>query len=201
MVEQVSVHQLVVTTREAGRPTPPVSVAWQRDCCREHCVHQATAFGRPPRPSTTTGAKQSVLTGPDSMDRRHVTVAIFNTSPDTVDLLRVVLEQAGFVVVSAFTYELRDGKVDVESFVRQHRPKVIVYDVAPPYEANWHLFQALSTMPSLRSCHFVVTTTNVARLREVAGSSQDLHEIVGKPLDLHEVVQAVVEAAHQRLAR
>ena len=136
------------------------------------------------------------------MSGKPVVVAVMNTSPDTIQLLRTPLEKAGFTVVSALTYELRDdGVVDLESFVRQHDPKVVVYDVAPPYEANWRLFEHLSSTSVLRSAFFVVTTTNVAQLRKVAGSDQDLHEIVGKPLDLEEVVSAVVEAAHQRPVR
>jgi DNA-binding response OmpR family regulator len=135
------------------------------------------------------------------MSGKPVVVAVMNTSPDTIQLLRTPLEKAGFTVVSAMTYELRDGVVDLESFVRQHDPKVVVYDVAPPYEANWRLFEHLSSASVLRSAFFVVTTTNVAQLRKVAGSDQDLHEIVGKPLDLEEVVSAVVEAAHQRPVR
>jgi hypothetical protein len=50
----------------------------------------------------------------------HV-VAIFNTSEDTTELLRIVFENAGFVVVTAFTNQLRDGKVELEAFMRQHQ--------------------------------------------------------------------------------
>ena len=89
-------------------------------------------------------------------------VAVFNTSEDTTDLLRIVLEQAGFVVVTAFTNALRDGKIDFESFMRQHQPCVIVYDIAVPYEQNWKLFQHFRESPACRGVHFVVTTTNAA---------------------------------------
>ena len=39
-------------------------------------------------------------------------VAIINTSPDTVDLLRQVLQRAGFLVVSCYTFDIRDGRLD-----------------------------------------------------------------------------------------
>ena len=123
-----------------------------------------------------------------------IVVAVFNTSPDTVDLLRIVLERAGFVVVAAFTYELRDGDVDVEAFCRQHQPAAAVYDIALPYDANWRLFQHIRSLDALRHTKFVVTTTNEAQVRKIAGPEQELFEVVGKPYDLGLIVEAVKKA-------
>jgi CheY-like chemotaxis protein len=119
------------------------------------------------------------------------TIAVFNTSEDTTDLLRFVLEHAGFIVVTAFTNLLRDGKVDFEGFMRQHQPRVIVYDVAIPYDVNWRLFEHFRGSPACRDVGFVVTTTNEHQLRKLSGTCEELHEIIGKPYDLDEVVRAV----------
>ena len=104
------------------------------------------------------------------------------------------MEHAGIVVVSAMTHEIRDGEVDLETFVRQHDPKVIIYDIAPPYEANWLLFQHICNMPALKGRHFIVTTTNERHVRGLAGVNQPLFEIVGKPYDLELLAAAVIEA-------
>ena len=125
------------------------------------------------------------------MDQQPTVVAVFNTSPDTVDLLRFVFERAGFVVVSAFTYELRDGDVDLEAFCRQHAPRIVVYDIAPPYEANWRLFLHFRNAEVLQSVEFVITTTHEAHVRKLAGPDVELYEIVGKPYDLDRVVERV----------
>ena len=122
---------------------------------------------------------------------RPPVVAVFNTSPDTVDMLRIVLEQAGFVVMGLYTYEARDGKIDLEMLFRQHDPAVVIYDIAPPYDKNWREFQHMCTMPALAKRKFLVTTTNMNRVREVTDNPPEMFEIVGKPYDLGIIVEQV----------
>jgi CheY-like chemotaxis protein len=131
--------------------------------------------------------------------RTHV-VAVFNTSEDTTDLLRIAFENAGFVVVTAFTNHLRDGKLELEAFMRQHQPRVIVYDIAIPYEQNWRLYQHLRSAPACQGVSFVLTTTNVRHVRQLAGA-EEIHEIVGKPYDLDEIVGAVRQAGAESVPR
>ena len=129
------------------------------------------------------------------------TVAIINSTPDIVDLLRISVEQAGFVAVTSLTFEIRDGHVDVEHFIEQHQPTVIVYDIAPPYEANWQLFQHVAAMPVMQDRQFVLTSTNAHHVEKLAGNRHEVYEIVGKPLDLGRIVHAVKEAARARPVR
>jgi DNA-binding NtrC family response regulator len=128
-------------------------------------------------------------------------VAVINTTEDIVDLLRIWIERAGFVVVSALTPEIREGEVDLERFMDQHDPIVVVYDIAPPYEANWRLFQHNASLPSMAGRQFVLTTTNARHVADLAGLHQSVYEIVGKAQDLDRVVQAVKEASRARPSR
>jgi CheY-like chemotaxis protein len=130
-----------------------------------------------------------------------VVAAIFNTSPDIVDLLRRALEPAGIVTVFALTHQMRDGAVDVQSFVRQHNPSVIVYDIAPPYEANWQLFQHVCNMEAVRDRPVVLTSVNARHVEKLAGFNERVYEVVGKPFDLDQIVQAVKEAVRSRPTR
>jgi CheY-like chemotaxis protein len=120
-------------------------------------------------------------------------VAVFNTSEDTTDMLRQLFEHDGFVVVSAFTHQIRDGHVELEALVRQHRPDVIVYDIAIPYEQNWRLFENIRSSPACAGIPFVLTTTNEAQVRNVAGDAP-LLELVGKPYDLDRLLERVKAA-------
>lgn len=135
------------------------------------------------------------------MDKRATVAFVLNTSPDVVDLLRRALEQAGIVTVTGSTHEIRDGKIDFDSFIRQHNPDVILYDVAPPYDTNWKLFQHLSSTPGLLGRHFVLTTTNKAHVEKLVGRDQRVFEVIGKPADLGEIVRAVKEAGRSRPTR
>lgn len=125
-------------------------------------------------------------------------VAVVNTSPDTVELLRIVLEREGFVVVSMYTHQLREAKVNLETIVNQYAPRLIIYDIAPPYEKNWREFLITSSMPALKGINFIVTTTNARHVRDVAGAEQQVLEIVGKPYDLGVLVEAVRDATGVR---
>jgi CheY-like chemotaxis protein len=129
------------------------------------------------------------------------TVAVINTSHDIVEMLRLSLQHAGLVVVSALTHEIRDGHVDLERFVQQHQPAVVVYDLAPPYDANWQFCQHVRAMPALKDCQFVLTSTNPARVQALAGTDERIYEIVGVPYDLDQIIRAVKEALRARPSR
>lgn len=125
------------------------------------------------------------------MPERLPVVAVINTSPDTVELLRMLFEQSGFLVVTGLTYDIRDGRMNLEAFVRQHKPDVIVYDIAPPYDRNWAFFQHLRAADIFRSIPVVLTTTNKRSVRAFVSDAPEIHELVGKPYDLDDILQAV----------
>ena len=105
-------------------------------------------------------------------------------------------------MVSAFTHEVRDGTLGIESFIRQHDPRVIVYDIAPPYEASWRLFEHFQTLPVMAGRQFVITSPNAVQVAKVASKfKQPIYEVVGKPLDLTQLVRAVKEASRARPTR
>ena len=128
-------------------------------------------------------------------------VAVINSTPDIVDLLRLAVEKEGFVAVTALTFDIRDGKTDLDHLIQQHQPTVIVYDIAPPYDANWKLFQHVAAMPVMKGRQFVLTSTNRAHVEKIAGPQEHIYEVVGKPFDLAEIATAVKQAVRVRPSR
>jgi CheY-like chemotaxis protein len=124
-------------------------------------------------------------------------VAIFNTSDDTVDALRLVFEQHGFATVSAHIDDIKRGEVDFVDFVTAHDPQAIVYDIAPPYDHNWTFLRLLRNTDVLRGRPVVLTTTHKANLERLVGPT-DAIEIIGKPYDIEQVVSAVTRALETR---
>jgi hypothetical protein len=128
-------------------------------------------------------------------------VAIVNTNPDLVKILRYNLERAGFVVFEIHIEDIRLGAANVDSFLEQHDPKVIVYDIAPPYDMNWRFFDHLRSATGFRGRQFVLTSVNVRHAAEVVGNDESVYEILGEEHDVAEIVRAVKEASRVRQLR
>ncbi|HVX41712.1 MAG TPA: hypothetical protein VHB25_19280 [Gemmatimonadaceae bacterium] len=130
-----------------------------------------------------------------------IVVAVVNTNPDIVRLLRIELERAGFIVLVMHIEEIKRGEANVESFLRQHDPRVIVYDVAPPYDLNWRFLDHLRRSTLFGGRQFVLTSVNVERVRKIVGTDETVFEVAGEPQDLDQVLRAVREAARARPLR
>jgi CheY-like chemotaxis protein len=126
-------------------------------------------------------------------------VAVVNTNPDVVELLKARIERAGLVVLVLHIAEIRAG-LDVSTVLAQHDPRVVVYDVVAPYERNWRFLQHLRET-SFRDRMFVLTSPNAAALERVAGKDEKIYEVLEDTADIDAIVQAVREAARARETR
>ena len=125
-------------------------------------------------------------------------VAVINTNDDVVEMLRMAIEQAGFVVVSAHADAIKRAQTSLTDFVKLHRPSVIVFDLVPPYDSNYRFVEHLRKTDVLAGCQFVLTSTNPARAQELAGTADEIFEVIGKPYDLERIIRAVKEASRAR---
>jgi DNA-binding response OmpR family regulator len=118
------------------------------------------------------------------------TIAVFNSSEDTVELLRTALEAEGFQTVVGHIPDVKKGEIDLIDFINHHTPAVVVYDISPPYDANWRFLRLVRSSEPMQRRQFVITTTNKPVLERLVGDNEAL-EIIGKPYDLRRVVDAV----------
>jgi DNA-binding NarL/FixJ family response regulator len=123
-------------------------------------------------------------------------VAVINTNPDVVELLKARIEAAGFVVLVIHIADIRKG-LDLAAVLAEHDPKVIVYDVVAPYERNWRFLQHLRES-SLKGRQFVLTSPNARALGQRIGRDDTVYEILEDGSDIDAIVQAVREAARAR---
>lgn len=121
-------------------------------------------------------------------------VVILNTTPDTIALLREVVEDEGWSAVGDFIVDFRQGRKDIGAFFQEHQPHAVIYDLAIPYQENWQfLVETVVPASGHTHKHFVLTTTNKRALEQIVGSTPAL-ELIGRPFDLDEIIQAVRRA-------
>jgi CheY-like chemotaxis protein len=79
-----------------------------------------------------------------------ITVALFNSNSEVLELLREALQVSGYAAVIAHVEEVKRGRLDMIQFVEEHQPEVIVYDVAPPYDSNWTFLRLMMSSDVMR---------------------------------------------------
>jgi DNA-binding NtrC family response regulator len=124
-------------------------------------------------------------------------VAVVNSNEDTVEMLRVVLQQHGHESVTAHVDDIKRGKLDFPRFLLDHDPQAVIYDITPPYEQNWTFLAMLRRLDVMQGRAVVVTTTHKANLESLVGPTEAI-EIIGKPYDVAQVVAAVTRALESR---
>ena len=105
-------------------------------------------------------------------------------------MLRTALEGQGFHTVVGHIPEVKSGQLDLVEFIQDHAPVVIVYDISPPYEANWTFLRLVRSAEPVKARQFIITTTHTPALDNLVGETEAI-EIIGKPYDLQQVVDAV----------
>ena len=122
------------------------------------------------------------------------TVAIFNSSDDTVDMLSVLLTLRGYRAISGRADDVKSGELNFIDFLSAQKPHAVVWDIAPPYDRNWNFFALVRSIGPLQHCPIVLTTTHRHHLDSVAGQDTGAIEIVGKPYDIEVIVHAVTRS-------
>ena len=121
-------------------------------------------------------------------------ITVLNSSAETIEILKIALEEQGYAVSTGHVADVKKGQIDVIEFVAEHQPDVIIFDVAIPYEENWRFLRLLQSSEALKDVKWVITTTHKKRLEELVGECGEVYEVVGKPYDLIQITSAVKNA-------
>ena len=130
-----------------------------------------------------------------------IVVAVVNTNPELVRVLRVSLERAGFVTFAVHIEDIKTGEANVKSLLDEHNPRVVVYDLAPPYDVHWRFLDHLRKSTDFKDRRFVLTSVNVRAAQRIVDMEETVYEVVGQDADILEVVRAVKEASRARPTR
>ena len=125
---------------------------------------------------------------------RRLRLAILNDSPHVLKLLCDWFRQHGHQCATRMVAEMSQAHVEVQQFLNEHKPDVVVYDLPMPYAGvELDLLDVIRATPSLQSQPFVITTRNKRKLEQVIGATSAV-EITGEPKDLRRLLKAVETA-------
>src|SRR5712692_503355 len=116
-------------------------------------------------------------------------VALFNASDDTIDMIQRLSTETNDAqcLVGCHFADLKKGHVDFATYLTEHDPEVVIFDISPPYVENWHFFMTMRDADVMRGRGSVLTTTNKNRLDEVLGTDSHALEVVGRSKDLQQI--------------
>jgi CheY-like chemotaxis protein len=124
-------------------------------------------------------------------------VAVLNSNQDVLRLIRGALQDEGYTVVTEHIVNFKDGAANLLGFLTAHRPAVVVYDVAPPYEENWNFLQLLCRVPEVAEIPMVLTTVNKRALEKAVGATKAF-EILGTRDNLAPLVAEINRSVRSR---
>jgi DNA-binding response OmpR family regulator len=131
-------------------------------------------------------------------------VALFNASDDTIDMVQNLLtsSRSEQTLIWCHFADLKKGVIDFEKYMAKHNPEVVIFDLSPPYDENWHFFKTMRDAKVMTKRGIVLTTTNKNRLDEVLGEDSFALEVVGRPYDLQQIDAAIkAETRKAEIAR
>ena len=119
--------------------------------------------------------------------------AIVEADDGVVALLELLLRAEGFRTVRATAEEIEAGPARILAFLEEHRPQVVLYDIALPYDGSWQAFVTVCAAASEWGQRFVLLTTHARWLAERAGAVGS-PDVIEKPFDVNVLVAAVRRA-------
>lgn len=124
-------------------------------------------------------------------------VAIINTSVDAISVLEENL-RSEFDTVRAFARDFRRGERDLDAFLREHEPAVVLWDLAIPYYHNWTYLRGVKERGAFGACELIMTSASPERLSQIVGMDVGALELDERPDRQAAILDRVRRAAESR---
>jgi len=118
------------------------------------------------------------------------TIAIISTGNDAPRTLQGSLEAEGFETVVARLAEIRTGELDLVTFLEEHDPQVIVYEVGRPFPQSLTFLRLLQDTAIGRHRAWVLAADDADAVTELLDATTPVPEVS----EAGTVVQAVRRA-------
>lgn len=122
-------------------------------------------------------------------------IVVINANDAVAQRIKDTVEAEGFTAVTARPEAAGSTPAEIQAFLRRHNARVVVFDIADPYGANWRLAQNLryNEMISGSWRQVVVTTEDKQALEGQLGPTAAL-EVNAATFDPIAVLAAVNRA-------
>jgi hypothetical protein len=114
-----------------------------------------------------------------------IDVALILWNPDVIDLVSLILQNRN---LKSSGVEPSQGIDKIEQLIVSRAPRVVVFDLDPPYAQS--AATALELMTHFTDCSFVMTCADRS-LAERAAPWLRRHQVFQKPYDADEIAQTV----------
>jgi CheY-like chemotaxis protein len=151
----------------------------------------------PPLPAARTGHIPEGSSGSYPQERTSVpmtNVLLLSTRPESMGVLQDQLQQAGYPTRGQLIGELQSGQRNYLEVLAESEPDVIVYDLAPPYPAQWSFYELLRSSELSTPLVFILTSSDKPRLEQVVGEIGSL-QFTDDPLSLARLVAELQRVA------
>ena len=112
-------------------------------------------------------------------------ILLVDDDPSIVQVLRSYLEQAGYIVLTAY-----DGDAAMR-LIRQERPDLAILDLMLPGRDGWALTRTVRADPMLGALPIILLTARVEDSDKILGLELGADDYVTKPFNAREVIARV----------
>jgi two-component system response regulator VicR len=127
----------------------------------------------------------------DSSSRRRI--LCIEDEPETVELIRLILERRGFTVVQASS-----GEAGLQA-LRESRPDLVLLDLMTPDMDGWDVYQQIKSDTATSEIPVMIVTARAQNIDRVIGRQMaKVDDYIVKPFNPKRLLDGVERALRER---